>query len=436
MSSNDEIIDDLFGIGDSVPSQPPPQRHQPQQRMMPPQTNIQPNYSLSHHPIPKGQHTPIQTQYKQYQPVYQNTHKPIIQQSPGTMQMNAPQNYNFQQGTHHSIYYQYNKPPQPQQKPMMQMSNISMRPSPQQQQGPPLSQPLHQQQQQHQIPIMPQTKLQRAKKQKLTDSPNENDEAEDPKTLFEVVKQDDIKLHEKQLAEDTKIVGMTLTPQQIEQYSIRDREKLVGNTAVLIEKLNKIAKQMNMNVDKKVFEVIQLALHERMKDLLERLINISKLRIDTQKDSLNFSISSNPRLYISEVLKREKAERMKRELEEKDRLLSESKQGEKKERMSKTKTDQRDVMDTLSMATSGIKRKRVVNTEQKFEQPQVDTQVNPLQEFLSAKERSRRITKEDVIFLINQDPTLRCSRKINEDTIINLSLFYSSTSSLNKSLNM
>lgn len=461
MSNHDEgIIDDLFFGGDttSTPqhSQPlnqiPPQ-HQPQPMSMQQQ---HPQHTPQQHPQHAPQHTPQHGQHNQHPQMTPHSYNQpsLNQQQMRTNQIRGQQirqpnqpiranpghtmgnrGIQYQTPVHNMASHQmisirpqphmsYQNPSMPNQQTYTPNYNMNKYPP---HVSPMMNMP---QMQQSQAPTPQSQTKPKVPKKALKQDPLVKENEEDISEQFDPIRIANVRPEEQYVFDDNITDSVPLTQQQIEQNNMRDQESFVVNKLNLTRKVRLIARDLNLDVDNKVFDVMQVALQERIKELLERLVDISKLRIDTHKDTLNFCISSNPRKYLSDILKREKEEREKREQEEREQRLE-----NKEEKTNKVVRDMesKQVMGSISNAMGGIIRtKKVLKVEPKM--PNIQTRdvtlANAKQEFQSAKERSRKINREDVLYLIQQDPILRCSKNLNEDRIMSLSLFYSSASNI------
>lgn len=446
----DGIIDDLF-FGGSLPSntQHPPQH--PSQHPLQHPSQHPPQHPPQHQPVnqPIGQQMSSQQmsspQIQQpYSQVRSQPGRATLRTTPSqqTQPVRTPRSSH---GQMQMSQMQFQSPPHISPNPMphsmmrsMNYSNISSgQPYPMYSNGKYQQSPMSQQPQ-HNVNIsplptpptnQPQSKTKIPKKALKTDLVAKENE-EDINDQFDVIRIANVRPEEQYGFDDDVVESAPLSQQQIDQNNLRDQESFVVNKMHLARKVRMLARDMNIDVDSKVIDVMQVALQERVKDLLERLVDISKLRIDTHKDTLNFCISSNPRRYLSEVLKREKEEREKREQQEREQKLE-----NKDEKTNKGIRDieNKQIMGSISNAMGGIIRpKNIMPMEPKMTTlPKRDYGViNPKQEFQSAKERSRKISREDVLHLIQHDPILRCSKYLNEDRIMSLSLFYSSASNI------
>jgi hypothetical protein len=76
-------------------------------------------------------------------------------------------------------------------------------------------------------------------------------------------------------------------------------------------KMQAIVNQYKMHLKGEAVEYLMLALQERVKQILESLIDISHERRESAKSHQNTKISSNPGLFIQQIKNREKEEREK-----------------------------------------------------------------------------------------------------------------------------
>eukprot|EP01097_Dermamoeba_algensis_P008140 TRINITY_DN5288_c0_g1_i1.p1 TRINITY_DN5288_c0_g1~~TRINITY_DN5288_c0_g1_i1.p1 ORF type:complete len:671 (-),score=212.52 TRINITY_DN5288_c0_g1_i1:56-2068(-) len=76
-----------------------------------------------------------------------------------------------------------------------------------------------------------------------------------------------------------------------------------------------------------VMEFVSVAMQTRLRNLMEDLIAASKHRTDSQKDDMNFTVTTDPKKYLRNLEKIEREEFERKDIEEKERLLREAKDG-------------------------------------------------------------------------------------------------------------
>jgi len=114
-------------------------------------------------------------------------------------------------------------------------------------------------------------------------------------------------------------------PTQEPVYLPRKRKQKVNcvQKRLLTDKMQAIAKHNKLSLSQQAVDYLVLALQERLRLIMETIVEISQERLEYKKSKQIYKIASSPKVQISEIQQREKEERTrKRPNEYQDRPMT------------------------------------------------------------------------------------------------------------------
>lgn len=136
-------------------------------------------------------------------------------------------------------------------------------------------------------------------------------------------------------------VNVTVRPTKQETPSTGTREDIaLVNESLLKNRIENITNRFRISIDDQLLEFINLALQERLRNVAEELVSISKKRtLDVSDSCFSFAMTSDTKNALREIEKREKEIAQRKSADEKQRLLEAAKANKKDKKDNKVLQD-------------------------------------------------------------------------------------------------
>eukprot|EP00742_Colponemidia_sp_Colp-10_P013257 GILJ01014968.1.p1 GENE.GILJ01014968.1~~GILJ01014968.1.p1 ORF type:complete len:706 (-),score=112.04 GILJ01014968.1:109-2127(-) len=134
------------------------------------------------------------------------------------------------------------------------------------------------------------------------------------------------------LAEEAENVMSGVDNSMVIDYG-PDKDTPIVNPAVAQMKVVEAMRKQGgvRKLGENVVELISTALVDRLRTILEDMVQISRKRVETNRDESMIQITSDPRAILMQIAQRDREERTRKEEEEKAKMATEGKDGKKKE---------------------------------------------------------------------------------------------------------